>query len=955
MTKFMARTVLMGCVSAIAVSTHAFAQDDEEPVAIQSAEDNQDNDITDTIVVTSFRRSLQDAIANKRNADAAIESITAEDIGRLPDISIAEALARLPGIASQRITGQASALNVRGLSQQLTFSTLNGREQVSLNGNRSVEFEQFPSELISGADVYKTSKASIIEGGIAGTIDLKTVRPLDRDGRSFTLNARGIFNDRANDVFGANNFGYRVSASYIDQFLDNTLGVSIGYARLVQPDVAVRFVGFDYDGFAPNDFNGDGETDVVTFGFETEEEGGTDTRDGLIGTIQWQPTENFSWEIDAYYSVFESDSFARGIRVIGPQAANFGNPNTLVTNPVVAVNPLGGSALIGGTFMRNVEAPTDPANPGGFGLTFQNINDNQFDEDELFSIGSKLEYDVERFRASFDFTYSRADSFFANEVSNILPIVSLDGGVPGESNSLAATPVIAADQTVTYLLNGTDLPSISFVDDFTDLSVQRLANFGAFPFDNEDELFAFAGDFEYRADWGPFRSFELGVRYSTREAEQFRESSGFGFGNDAGFFQFASMPFDPISLDGASQVECFEGDFADAGFPCFLIVDDPRALFESVNGPVVLDQSAGFTLSDSFLIEEDVISGYALANLDTTLFGLPLTGNIGLRVVQTDQNSANAAAVDSGLSNFGELSFTRLLPAANFVIKLTDNDQIRLGGSRAITRPPLFQLGSGFNVSITNGIPSGGGSGNPGLLPFLSNNGDIAYEHYFENGGLVTVAFFYKSLESFIVSETDTQFDFEAAGLLPALMQDPAFGSLATTVGTFGGPINGEGGNVWGFEFAYTQTFDWLPAPFDGFGLSANYGYTESQIDFTASNSGATLTLPLPGLSDHVVNGTVFYEKGGFSNRVGLRYRTEFISPQVGLSTQLPFTDSELVVDYQASYSFEEESALGGLTLLFQANNLTDEPTITFFGQEAQTGTIQNFGRAFFFGASYSF
>ena len=941
--------MFLGCASglALAPATAVMAQDEQVALVQDTARDANDEG-GDTIVVTGFRRSIESAIAAKRDADSIVEAISAEDIGRLPDISIAESIARLPGITSQRTSGQSSAINIRGLSQQLTFTTLNGREQVTPNGNRSAEFEQFPSELISGARIYKSPTASLQEGGLAGTVELQTIRPLSRGERVINLNARGSFNTRADEIFDANELGYRVSASYVDQFANGTLGVSLGYARLVQPDVSTRFVGFDYDGFAPNDFNGDGQNDNVSFGFETEHQGGTDTRDGFIGTIQWAPTDDFEWSIDAYYSTFESESFGRGIRVIGPQAANFGAPNTLVTNPVVA-----GSALIGGTFSRNAPAPTDPANPSQFGLTAQGINDNNFDDNETISIGSKWQWTRDTYKVSADFTYSRAQSDFANEVSAILPLTSLTGGVAGVSNSEPTTPLLNDDLTITYLLQGTDLPTVDFSQDFTDRSQLFLSRFGVFPFENDDELFAGALDSEFDANGiGFLSSIELGMRYSRRRASQFRESADFG--NDAGFFQFAGNFFTPIALtEENSSVNCFQGEFADNGFPCYLVIPDPRALVESAVGPIVPDQSQGFTQTQSFLVEEDVIAGYIQGNIDSAMFGVPVSGNFGVRIVHTEQTST---AQNPGIP--GGISYTNFLPALNLVFDLTDNDKLRLSGSRALSRPPIFQLGSGFSVGFDTGTNrlSGGGAGNPTLLPFLANQGDISYEHYFENGGIFSVAAFYKSLQSFIVQETDDFFDFSP--LLPFLTDpqqiDQFIASGGSTIGTFGGPVNGDGGFIRGIEVAYSQKFDFLPAPFNDFGIVANYAFTDSEIDFEAANSGETLTLPLPGLSDHVANATVYYERGGFASRVGLRYRTEFVSPQVGIDQQLPFTDEELVVDFQASYAFDE-GALDGVTLLFQANNLTDEPVVTFFGNEAQTGTIQFFGRQLFFGASYQF
>lgn len=960
---FSGSLLIGGCL--FLASAPAFAQEtvSTAPILIPQqtdqaggAEDDDEKERREEeVVVTGFRAAIEDAIANKRNADTIIESISAEDIGRLPDVSIAEAIGRLPGIATQRTNGQASAINIRGLTQNLNLATLNGREQVSFNGDRSIEFETYPSELISGADIYKSPKASLIEGGIGGTIELKTIRPLNREGHTFNFNVRGSYNDRAGQIFDADPLGYRVSGSYIGELVDERVGLVLGYARLVQPDVSVRFVGFDFAG-ASQDFNGDGVNDNPSFGFEVEEQGGTDVRDTINGTLQFRVTERLDISIDAFASRFESPSFGRGIRVIGTQEVNGGN--TTVANPVVL-----GQALVGGLFTRNVPAPTLPG--GGFGLTFQNINDNQDDLDRNLTVGTNVKWTGDRLELRGDFTFSIGDSFFANEVSNILPIVSLTGGVPGISNNLPNTPVIASNQQVFIQLDGANLPTINFTDDFTDFSVQRLSNFGLFPFDNEERLFAFSGDGKYQLG-GFFDSIEVGFRYSDRRAEQFRVSAQFGFGNDAGFFQFAGQPFTPIALnDSNSSVECFSGKFADNGFPCFLVIEDPVALAVANGVSVTLDQSAGFTRSDSFTVDERVIAGYIQANIDSQLFGLPLTGNIGVRIINTDQQSINQLTLENNpAADQVGINFTNFLPSLNLILALTDNDQLRFGASRALSRPTIFGLGGNVNVSVvpinTGGVPGfglAGGGGNPGLQPFLANQGDISYEHYFEDGGIFTVAFFFKNLQSFITNVNNTAFDFEAAGLLPLVEQDPNFPQVQSFIGTFGGSDNAEGGRIWGFETAITKQFNFLPGFWKNFGVTASYAFTQSSVTFDAGNSGVTITAPLPGLSTHVINPTLYYEQGGFSNRISATYRSLFVSPQVGLNQQLPGTDEELTLSYQASYQFSDKGPLKGLTLLFQANNITDEPVATFFDSDVgnQTGTVQFFGRQFFFGASYTF
>ncbi len=931
------RPAVLAMLPLLSVSHLAAAQSDSNTSVV-----DEEPRILEEVVVKGFSSSLKNAIEVKRQADSVVEVISAEDLGRLPDVSIAEALSRLPGITSQRVNGQSSAINIRGLSQSLTFSTLNGREQVTPNGNRSIEFEQFPSELIAGATIYKTPTASLIEGGLAGTVELRTLRPLDQQSPRGNINLRLSYNDRADEIFDADEMGYRFSTSYTSKIGDD-FGYSLGYARLEQPDVSTRFVGFDYEG-ASTDFNGDGINDSVPFGFEVEEQGGTDTRDGVIGTLQWRLNDSLTWDLDGYYSKFESESFGRGIRVIGTQEAN--RTSTQVSNPVVVNN-----ALVGGFFSRNVGAPT-AANGGGFGLTPQVINDNQSDDDELVSLGTKLAFENDVWAASLDLSYSKAESEFANEVSAILPLTGVTGGVPGVSNNSASTPLLATDFGVQVQFNGTDIPNLAFNNDFTDRSRFFLSRFGAFPFVNEDELNAVALDFSRALNAGPLASIDFGVRVSEREASQFRESADFG--NDAGFFQFAPE-LSPVALTPEnSSVECFSGEFANRGAPCFLVVADPRALAEGAVGTITPDQSQGFTRTESYTVSEDVTSAYVQLNIDTELGAIPVTGNIGLRYVDTDQESQSQA-----LPQASGLEFSETLYSANLIFGLTEQDQVRFGVSRALSRAPLNQLGSGFNVSFNTqqNRLTGGGSGNPALLPFIADQVDLSYEHYFDQGGIFTVAGFYKSLDSFIVNETNENFDFGESNFLSFLtpIQRAQLDAAGVNfIGQFGGPINGEGGFVRGLELAYTQTFDALPAPWNGLGVNLNYSYTSSEIEFTASNSGQSLDLPLPGLSTNVLNATLFYENEGFSNRIGIRYRDEFISPQIGINSQLPFTDDELVIDYQASYEFRA-GALDGITVLFQANNLTDQEVATYFGTTAQTGTVQFFGRQYFIGASYNF
>ncbi|WP_296167588.1 TonB-dependent receptor plug domain-containing protein, partial [uncultured Brevundimonas sp.] len=198
----------IGAVGLLAFAGGAAAQD-----APAQPDPDEATEI-DEVIVTGIRASIQNSIAAKRNNSSIVEVITAEDIGKLPDVSIAESLARLPGLTSQRLDGRSQVISVRGLGPDFTTALLNGREQVSSGDNRGVEFDQYPSELLSGVTVYKTPDASLVGQGLAGTVDLQTVRPLAFGRRAIAANYRYELNDKGALNAGTTDHGERYSLSY---------------------------------------------------------------------------------------------------------------------------------------------------------------------------------------------------------------------------------------------------------------------------------------------------------------------------------------------------------------------------------------------------------------------------------------------------------------------------------------------------------------------------------------------------------------------------------------------------------------------------------------------------------------------------------------------------------------------------------------------------------------------
>ena len=280
----------------------AHAQTSTQPAAADAGQ---------TITVTGIRRGIENAINVKKNSDSIVESISAEDIGKLPDSSIAESIARLPGLTAQRVNGRATEINIRGLSGDFANTLLNGREQVSTGNNRSVEFDQYPSELLSGVTVYKTPDAALVGQGLSGTVDLQTVRPLSMGQRTIAVNLRGEKNGKGTAFEGS---GSRFNFAYIDQFADRTIGVAVGLARL-QTDVQ-KSRSETYDTTNTGNFAGvnGGANFVFNQGFKYFVDSTDETRDAAMATIEFKPNKNLSSSIDLLYSKFDTEQQSTDVR-----------------------------------------------------------------------------------------------------------------------------------------------------------------------------------------------------------------------------------------------------------------------------------------------------------------------------------------------------------------------------------------------------------------------------------------------------------------------------------------------------------------------------------------------------------------------------------------------------------------------------------------------------------------
>ena len=986
-------TLAMLSCGLIAYQGVTYAQEDKQ------AKNQQIEEPIEVIEVTGFRRSLIQSINQKRFADTVTEQLSADDLGALPDVSMADALTRLPGISAVRTGGQAAEINIRGMSGGFVSTTLNGREQVSTSGKRSVEFDQYPSELISQAAVYKSPKVSLIEGGVAGTVELTTASPLSNNkAHSFNVNARGMYNDLAADVPNATSEGHRFSVSYQGKYMEDTLGVALGYARLFQPSATAQFIGLNYSklrdvDYLENDTNGPNKEDgvhlnkeYISEGFEMQHKGGEETRDGFMATLEWQPIDKFTLKADGFYSKFSSEEFARGFRV------KFEGEQAAINNPIIDDN-----SVIGANINRTSNSAT----------RVELVNDDNSDVDEVQSFGINADWQItDRLTFNFDVSHSSAESKFQNGL--IWALVAEDAN--------AAEPEIDGNVSINYLLNGLDLPNVGFnqASDFTDLNKVMVSKYGIYPYENSDEVSAVRLDLSYDLDNDYFASIAFGARYSEREYSNDR--SVFEYGSDSSLSSLEG-PL-RITQDMATIID-WHGDFS--YFPSYLALDQDKVLnawfpdghpqpvqtwSDKASGVIngaATGKNSDWTMKESGQVFEDVLSLYLMVNIDAEIAGIPVTGNVGVRVVETTQ--ASTSLQDVGLSTrkdqYGQditdangnvitfpnadlgaqfitdevglinqryfptvisTTYTDVLPQLNLNFQISDSEQIRFAAAKVMSRPNIERLASNtsFNISpIYSGTNSyaklsGQAKNSPFLKPFYANQYDISYEKYFtETDGKFVAALFYKDIESAgIITQTITNFDFAGNGFaVPSEYEDPLTGvPLEVRDGNFETAFNDEqGGYIRGFELGYTQVFSFLPELWSGLGIDASYSHTESEIQQISSLGQQDLPISLPGLSENVIQTTLFWEYKDFETRLSVRYRDEFVSEQVAVEAQTVNYDGETVVDYQASYQLNEN-----LGVVFQVNNLTDEPTKSYFGVKAQTGTIQYFGRQIFLGMTYS-
>lgn len=913
-SRMMAAIPTLLCASAL--TTQLYAQDDVDT-------SNVDDDVylLDTYEVTgSFSGSLAMAAEKKQMTPLVVEVITAEDIGKLPDTSIAESLARLPGICTQRINGRAQIVSIRGLNEDFSSATLNGREQVTTGSARAIEFDQYPAELMSGAMVYKTGDASVVTQGIAGVVDLRTVKPLAYGRTAMKIGTAYEWTDFDALVGGTERGGMRFNASYIDQFLDNTLGIAVGYAYTDKIGQGKQYNSWGYADWTDPDTN---ETYAISGGAKPYVRSSELERHGLMATVEYKPSDKIHTSLDVYYTKFKEDQRLVGIEF-----------------------PL---AVWGSAVVEDYTA-TDGVITDG---TLSNVrgvmrNDVTSRDADIYNVGWNLEIsDVAGWDVMFDLSYSMIDR-------TDLVLESYSGTSATSPNAYDVLDFAQSAEGTIFTSHN------NAYGDASQIVLTSPAGWGSDVVDggqlgylktpeSKDELYQ--AKLVTKKDislWNTFKTLEFGANYTSRSKYEYEK----------GYYLAAANGATEVAI----PVETSLTDLSFIGIGSQVTYDPEETLNSGVY--TFISNPNSDVLTNDWDVDEDVFTIYSKVGIKTHMYNIPVDGALGFQFIYTEQSSTGYAATGSGANNTLVREFIEegtdywdFVPSFSLNFNVDESSYVRFSVARQLARQRMDYMRAGtqygYNETLATSTdltesPWSGSGGNPELKPWESNSLDLSYEHYFADSmGYYSVSVFYKDLLSYTYQK-NTLMDFSDYAASVTGDTDPLLWE-----GYVNRWENGDGGDLYGFEATLSLPGELLTESLKGFGIILSGSYTESNV---SQDEGADT--PLPGLSDKVFNGTLYYERGGFSARVSATYRSEYLATVSTFgprSRTFRTADAETVIDAQIGYDFNS-GVMEGTNIFFQVYNLTNEPLSTYLdGNTLQVVDYQEYGRSYAVGVSYKF
>ena len=873
----------------------------------------------DEIVVTGIRASLANALEVKRDTIGVVDGISAKDIGDFPDANIAESLQRITGVAISRTNGEGRGITVRGLGPEFNTVLLNNRLLSTDAGGRSFSFDILSSELITGAEVYKSSEARFQEGGIGSTVILRTARPTDRAGLRFSGSVQGRHDNTSDTITPV------VSGVISHSNADRTFGV---LASVIYDKRRFALRNISTDGWIVNqrvDTDGDGvreRTGVAlprTLNFTASET----SRERIGGTfaLDYVISDKVRFELDALYTQQKADSRTN-------QLGYYVDP-ARITSATINAN---------GTATQFTVLPATAT----AGLAADHIVSTAPQDARTYQIGARIKWKpTDTLAIDFDAAHSNS----RNASDQLFYVVGV--------RQTGVTP--------TFVLNGPDgLPTMTNILPTNDNSAVRLHCCSERGGRNGDTVNQGAVDLTWDRN-GFLDKIQAGLLFTNRKKITVARESP----EPLGCFYCGYQALAPSSLftnfnanvlgrnltwlnydrdalvrywgsaEAANQVGGSSQSAIDARNRFLAVFAGNN---NSLN-PIDLERGSG-------TVRENTYAGYVQAAFAGEMGGGRWTAMAGARLIHTDlyatgysvtllnviKNPADPTAAQpvysANIPVDARNNYTYVLPSLNFRFDATDQLTFRLAGSRTMTRPTLSRLGLSQSFTFRPPDSSSVSGGNPYLLPFLAWNVDASADYYFSRTSYASIAAFYKKLQNFIIS---------------AQREEVYFGErfLANR------PFNAQNGDVYGVEAAVQTVFDFLPAPFDGFGASANYTLVRSSIRFDPTLSNQTFNVE--GLSD-TANLVLFYEKDGFSIRGAYNWRAPFLAATFGAQSQPTQVFAYDQIDLSASAKLNDS-----ISVFAEVLNLTDNRYQDYSRFEERRITVSTQGRRIGAGMRFNF
>ncbi len=859
------------------------------------------DDELDEVVVTGIRGSLRQAIEIKRNSEQIVDSIASESLGKFPDSNIAESLQRITGVSIDRSGGEGQAVTVRGFGPQFNTVLLNGRRIVSDTGARSFNFDVLPAELISRVDVYKSTPATLEEGGIGSTIVLHSPRPRDIGRFSSTLSAKALYEGLSenvtpevfgmvSDTFADDRAGWLLAASYQKRenrteriLMDGVLTAPRDSMTLIAADLAGQGFAAEDQFFVPQNLN------ISPIDEERE-------RTNINATFQYAFTDALELTLDAMYGKFEVFTETNAL--------------TFFVTPSIITDAEFDDNRVATQLTQTVDAAVDYT---------RSERDRPTD---TYATGINLAWQPsDTWDLTLDSAWSRTKS----------------GGAEG--TNVAVAGYRRDIWTLSYADNGipsvSGVPAEAFVDPTLPVAHFNLRGTGGGPLgggaDFEDELFEHRIDAKWQPDLGALDRISFGGFFSSEEQSTTSRLSDNEIlclycGYFVGIPDDLMRRFSPGSgyLSGRVDIPEAWQTFDIDELLAYLETPEAASARDVALGlapgttAATLAAHNGFEIHErpsSSRVEEEIASVYADANFAGELAGRAWNLTVGGRYVRTETTAFGISQPLLDLVNSGDPTlfltvlgdaqtvsqtntYKDFLPSLSFRLNLTDDIVARFAASKSVTRPPLGALSPRLIIGTTRPGNLQASSGNPDLKPFKSRNFDFSLEWYYQENGYLTLGVFHKDVENFLVNTVELR-AFPIADADDLFATDPVFEvSLLDNL---------EDARVKGIEVGAQHNFEWLPGFWSGFGITANATFVDSDAELDVAD--VTQTFALEGLGDSY-NVIGFYERGRFEARLAWNRRERFLLTAVGFGGEPTFVQDYEQIDARASLALNDHLAL---------------------------------------------